>query len=264
MTSPRKTRVGGLSRRASGRPRRPLRQVAPIVPGCSVHIYETASDRTFFVNADPIKFDGGLNWYAFVSNNPISKTDPSGLQDFIAGFGPMPAPVPPGSYTYNGPTTVGGMAKAVGQSYVQAGQALGSAVKDIATAGGNVQKVELMSAILTPITKGAPLVASTGGLGISVAREGTLLANQGTATVAELALHSTSIVTNGYSVVTAGGSLATDLTDGHVAEKALDLGAAFYTPPGIGGKVAFAALTLNELLALAQPSAETSTGGCRK
>ena len=32
-----------------------------------------------FCNADPIGFDGGLNWYAFVSNNPVSKTDPSGL-----------------------------------------------------------------------------------------------------------------------------------------------------------------------------------------
>jgi RHS repeat-associated protein len=32
-----------------------------------------------FVNADPIGFDGGNNWYAFCGNNPISFFDPLGL-----------------------------------------------------------------------------------------------------------------------------------------------------------------------------------------
>ncbi|MDD3179009.1 MAG: hypothetical protein PHQ04_01515 [Opitutaceae bacterium] len=32
-----------------------------------------------FINADPIKFDGGLNWYVFVGNNPIGRVDPLGL-----------------------------------------------------------------------------------------------------------------------------------------------------------------------------------------
>jgi RHS repeat-associated protein len=32
-----------------------------------------------FVNADPSGFGGGLNWYAFCGNNPVSNTDPFGL-----------------------------------------------------------------------------------------------------------------------------------------------------------------------------------------
>jgi RHS repeat-associated protein len=34
-----------------------------------------------FLNADPIKFDGGLNWFSFCRNNPMSFTDPLGLKD---------------------------------------------------------------------------------------------------------------------------------------------------------------------------------------
>lgn len=34
-----------------------------------------------FVNGDPIKFDGGLNWYEFASDAPISRADPSGRFD---------------------------------------------------------------------------------------------------------------------------------------------------------------------------------------
>lgn len=32
-----------------------------------------------FINADPIRFDGGMNWYAFANGNPLSFTDPSGF-----------------------------------------------------------------------------------------------------------------------------------------------------------------------------------------
>jgi hypothetical protein len=32
-----------------------------------------------FVNADPIEFGGGTNWYAYCGNNPISRVDPLGL-----------------------------------------------------------------------------------------------------------------------------------------------------------------------------------------
>ena len=32
-----------------------------------------------FISEDPIGFDGGMNWYAYVENNPINFNDPSGL-----------------------------------------------------------------------------------------------------------------------------------------------------------------------------------------
>jgi hypothetical protein len=34
-----------------------------------------------FLNADPIGFAGGMNWYAFADNDPISRFDPLGLKD---------------------------------------------------------------------------------------------------------------------------------------------------------------------------------------
>lgn len=42
-----------------------------------------------FLNADPIGFAGGMNWYAFCGNNPMAKVDPSGLQDAMAGYAGM-------------------------------------------------------------------------------------------------------------------------------------------------------------------------------
>jgi hypothetical protein len=38
-----------------------------------------------FLNADPIGFTGGMNWYVFVHNNPLTNVDPSGLLDGGAG-----------------------------------------------------------------------------------------------------------------------------------------------------------------------------------
>jgi RHS repeat-associated protein len=35
-----------------------------------------------FTSEDPVNFDGGINWYAYVENNPISNTDPFGLQKY--------------------------------------------------------------------------------------------------------------------------------------------------------------------------------------
>ena len=44
----------------------------------------TASGRPCFINADPIGFAGGMNWYAYAGNNPIMYVDPSGHVRWLA------------------------------------------------------------------------------------------------------------------------------------------------------------------------------------
>jgi len=58
-----------------------------------------------FLNADPSGFGGGLNFYLFCNGNPISETDPFGLQSWIgAGYGVIPPPnYGPSSPTVGGP-----------------------------------------------------------------------------------------------------------------------------------------------------------------
>jgi RHS repeat-associated protein len=44
-----------------------------------------------FVSADPIGFDGGLNWYAYCGGNPVSLVDPSGLWTWTQTYGVLNA-----------------------------------------------------------------------------------------------------------------------------------------------------------------------------
>jgi RHS repeat-associated protein len=54
-----------------------------------------------FVNADPSGFGGGLNWYAFCSNNPVSNTDPFGLCRQAPNLVDVPDPWNPLSWSWD-------------------------------------------------------------------------------------------------------------------------------------------------------------------
>jgi len=79
-TSSRKNRVGVFGRCPSGRTGSARRARRGTAPSCNACTYKVASGRTFFLNADPIGFKGGQNWYRYCSNDPINKIDPDGRE----------------------------------------------------------------------------------------------------------------------------------------------------------------------------------------
>jgi RHS repeat-associated protein len=89
LASPRKTRVRGFPRCASGQTswQRRCRSIKTL--GAREYAYKTVSGRHEWPNRDPIAELGGLNLYAYVANNPVVLVDLFGLDDsnpLIPGF----------------------------------------------------------------------------------------------------------------------------------------------------------------------------------
>jgi hypothetical protein len=95
-----------------------------------------------FLNQDPIGFEGGMNWFAFVNGDPISSIDPSGL----CGAQIAPNTAGPGDIMGNTPHRYdsGGMIyeydPATGQTIVVGEKGMQDLTGDVATTvvGGKV------------------------------------------------------------------------------------------------------------------------------
>lgn len=116
-----------------------------------------------FLNADPIGFGGGLNWYAYANGNPVMFSDPSGLDALLSDLvrnGTFPAArndaTVVGSATYNAGTPY---ANQVGQEYAGYAASFG---KGVAVGAGSA--VVIAGAAAGAVTVGVPAGVVTGGL----------------------------------------------------------------------------------------------------
>ena len=92
---PRKTRVRGFRRHASGQTSSRRRGRSMFTPGSRGCAYKTVSGRPEWPTKDPNEETGGLNLYTFVGNNSVGKIDDVGRSEIsIPFFGPVEIPFP--------------------------------------------------------------------------------------------------------------------------------------------------------------------------
>jgi RHS repeat-associated protein len=175
-----------------------------------------------FLNADPIGFDGGLNWYAYADGNPVMHVDPDGEHPIVAlalagtaaylgstQFANAPGPNDP---TFNGAPFADEalVAGAVGPAIAVGRTIVGSSM----TAGRG-----FINTLTGPATSAAVRDAGTMGFAEATAATGTL-ATRAAAGASNLTLSASqnfgsraTAAYGTYSAVTfAGGTIAGALT----------------------------------------------------
>ncbi len=87
-----------------------------------------------FLQTDPTGYDDGLNWYAYVGNDPLNGSDPTGTQVMPQGFYPAPATLP-------SPQSSKGFAQNIANHPGQSMEATGSAIQFVGIASAQPEVV---------------------------------------------------------------------------------------------------------------------------
>jgi RHS repeat-associated protein len=109
-----------------------------------------------FISEDPIGFKAGINFYAYVGNNPINANDPSGQVCSSAGGSTTCTPPYAGAPTFSFPTPAGFPATLNGDSNFYHGY-------NIQVGAGSAGASALRQGIVNQPTPGSPFPATTGG-----------------------------------------------------------------------------------------------------
>jgi RHS repeat-associated protein len=187
-----------------------------------------------FINKDPIGFNGGLNWYALVSNNPMTGVDPQGTQRVEAAYNNyLNGPVTPLINSARDPVTATNIIAGVlgGQGIILAAPAAIASYSGLVTylagAGGG-------TAVATTAAK-YQYYTNTG-----IRYSGIFSPEQGFAVTGQLAAQAAPHITNAQNYILANPQIiavASDFADGFFAPPP--------APPTPAGQVGGAAAQAN-------------------